>query len=207
MFNPIAPPARGLGALGADPGYVRSIIGEIRELWASGGQGFGAFMVRLQTTASQYREAREGFSAAGDEAAADEAQRQYDRTMQVYDALAQVYRVAPDLGIADFEQGASSDGDLGWLPIVLGIAKAISMIVGSAGLLAWAASAFRDSGSRQELAAVARSACAVDPDSPGCRAALDAAAPAPSGAARIPWTGILIVGGLFAAASAARSLR
>ncbi len=177
------------GAVGQVPEVQAALLDELRNLWSLGEAGFGRLMRQLSDTMQSWRIARDHYQAAGAETQAIEAEGQYQIVRRVYDALAELYRIDPELGIGAFS------GELGVLPLVVSVIWAVAGLIGSAGLGGFAWAQIEASGVAAQRAQTAQSVCAVDPGSQSCRDAIAGAGPAeePGILGNIPWG--LIIGG------------
>jgi hypothetical protein len=153
----------------------RRVLGELRQLWQGGGDRFGRLMVELSGAKLDYQTARDDYRASGDHAASERAEQARADVAAVYDALAQLYRLWPSLGLADFDEGQG--GGLGVLPVIVPILLAVAAVVGSLGLLAWAYSQITQAGTQRQIAQIAKNACASSPSSPACLQALKTVTP------------------------------
>lgn len=130
-------------------------------------QGFARYMVDLQGVISTYRDARDAYSAAGIHGQAAVAEGRRVEVLRLYDALAEVYRADPSFGLQGPSRGLG-------LPQAVAIGLgAIVAIIGTYSLLTYLAARRDEAAAALQDAKTAADACALDPHSPGCVAALE----------------------------------
>ena len=161
------------GALGTSETRIQELAREIGQLIGGASityQGrvynWNALVQALLNAASNYRDAGDLYFEHGDELAEAEARAGYSEVMGVYNALAELYREWPDLGI-DPQTGRLS----GWPAALL----AISAYLTGAGIVVYAASRLVASGHMVQTAREAADICGQAPASEACAEARRAA--------------------------------
>jgi len=117
---------------------------------------WGRLMRTLHDSAGWFLDARNNFRFAGDEVEAERAEVWRQKVIQVIDALSELYREWPDLGLD--ERGR------------LGLPHAMFIIAGivGAGVIAWAYNASQAAQALRDVSIAAINVCAADPNSEAC---------------------------------------
>lgn len=140
------------------------------------GRRFARMMVDLQAVVSDWRDARDAWlrvPSADAGVGAFNAEQNRLRALGLYDRLAEVYRVLPDIGL-------SGPGALGVAPqalamVILSVAAAVAAVLGGLSLYGWINTQRAQAEANGRLARAAEQVCAAYPGSPQCQQALDAA--------------------------------
>lgn len=184
-----APEGRWDEELARFPRDVAALARELIDLAV--GRRFARMMVDLQAVVSDWREVRDAWLRvpspdAGIGAYNAEAFRL--RALAIYDRLAEVYRVLPDIGLSQ-DGGLAGPRGMGIAPaaiaaIFLSAAGAILALLGGLSLYAWISTQRTQAQANAQLAQAANAVCVAQPGSAACQQALDAAnrgVPPPAG--------------------------